>query len=182
MGHRDGDSQAAVRQSRFRETFGFDLPPWTPNLPEHRQASQNPLFSQLAGWAFDWPERLGSALEAARRWAGEDPGPPTWELLGYLQYLSEDWGGAARSFMRSLEVEPRNLDSWFCLAFCLKHLGIDLGESILFDHDVWARLLAAEGGPLSLSRLDALRSRVEAEPDCYRRTWPGAIAPYLTGR
>lgn len=165
--------------AEFRHLVGFDLPPWTPNLAEHRQPSQNDVFPQLATWAFDHPERLAAMGAWARSHAEREPGPRTWELLGYFQYLREDWTGAAQSFMRSLEAEPRNLDAWFSLAFALKHLGLDLGESILFDHDLWVRLQSERGGALSLSRLRRYHEEIQGSEECYRRTWAEHARPFL---
>lgn len=168
-------------EAEFRHLAGFDLPEWVPNLPEHRQPFLNPVFAQLAVWGFDYPERLPAMRAWAREQAERQPEPRTWELVGYFEYLLEDWGGAARSFMRSLEAEPRNLDAWFSLAFALKHLGLEIGESILFDHDVWMRLRSERTEPLTLSGLYRMHAEVEASGDCYRHTWPRDAQPYLSG-
>lgn len=165
--------------AEFRHLTGFDLPPWRPNLAADRLPSRNDVFPQLASWAFDHPERLAAMCAWARFHVEQEPGPRTWELLGYFQYLVEDWTGAAQSFMRSVEAEPRNLDAWFSLAFALKHLGLDLGESILFDHDLWVRLQADRGGPLSLSRLRRHHEEIQGSAECYRQTWAEHARPYL---
>ena len=166
-------------EAGFFSRVGWVLPPRRPNLLAERCARQDRTFPALATWCFDHPDRL----EPLRSWAADEardrPGPRTWELLGYLEYLCGQWSAAARAFMRSLEVEPENLDAWVDLAFSLKHAGLPLGDAILFDHDLWIHLASQRRGPLTLATLSRLKVEVEASGQSLAATSLERVAPYL---
>ena len=162
-------------EAEFHRLTGHLLPERRPNLLEERVARRDQAFGLLALWCFDHPSHLGPLRYWAGAWAGREPGPRTWELQGYLDYLAVDWGGAARAFMRSVEAEPENLDAWVDLAFALKHLGLDLGEAILFDHDEWMGLQGERGGPVTLASL----ARLGAELGARGPAGSGWVRPFL---
>lgn len=162
----------------FREQTGWSLPERRPNRLEDGQPRLDTTFQMLSGWCFDRPESLEPLRAWARDGARRLPRPRTFELLGYLEYLACDWTAAARAFMRSLEDEPENLDAWVDLAFSLKHAGLPLGESILFDHDEWIRLACLSRGPLTLGGLYRLQAQVAALPGRLEATAQEWIASY----
>jgi len=171
--------QEGVLEEEFHAIAGWLLPPRVANRLEEGLARRDTVFQRLSLWAFDHPEALPELRRRAGEWVRRWPEPRTWELSGYLEYLARDWTGAARAFMASLEREPENLDAWVDLAFCLKHLGLALGESILFDHDLWIRLQCQERGPLTLASLNRLHGRVQQSPDRLELTLERWAAPYL---
>lgn len=171
--------QEGALEAEFQAATGWLLPPRVSNRLELGMPRLDVLFQTLASWAFDHPEALEDLRRRAGEWVGRWPEPRTWELSGYLEYLAGDWAAAARAFMASLEQEPENLDAWVDLAFCLKHLGLALGESILFDHDLWIRLQCQERGPLTLASLNRLHGRVQQSPDRLELTLERWAAPYL---
>ncbi|MGI5844087.1 MAG: hypothetical protein ACOX9B_07930 [Candidatus Xenobium sp.] len=166
-------------EAEFQAATGWSLSPRVANPLEAGVMRQDTVFQGLAAWAFDHPEALADLRRRAGEWVRRWPEPRTWELSGYLEYLAADWAAAARAFMASLEQEPENLDAWVDLAFCLKHLGLALGESILFDYDLWIRLQCQERGPLTLASLNRLHGRVQQSPDRLEVTSVRWVAPYL---
>jgi hypothetical protein len=174
-----GRIQEGVLEAEFQAATGWLLPPRVANRLESGVARQDTVFQGVSLWAFDHPEALADLRRRAVEWVRRWPEPRTWELSGYLEYLAGDWAAAARAFMASLEQEPENLDAWVDLAFCLKHLGLALGESILFDHDLWVRLQCQERGPLTLASLNRLHSQVQKSPDRLEATSVRWVEPYL---
>ncbi len=162
----------------FRERTGWSLPGRRPNRLEEGQPRLDVTFQMLSGWCFDNPGALEPLRDWARDLVGRHPRPRAFEVLGYLEYLARDWNAAARAFMRSLDEEPENLDAWVDLAFSLKHAGLALGESILFDHDEWIRLACQDRQPLTLAGLYRLHARVAALPHRLEATAEHWIASY----
>jgi len=170
--------QEGVLEEEFHAIAGWLLPPRVANRLEEGLARRDTSFQRLSLWAFDHPEALPELRRRAGEWVRRWPEPRTWELSGYLEYLARDWTGAARAFMASLEREPENLDAWVDLAFSLKHAGLPLGESILFDHDEWIRLACLSRGPLTLGGLYRLQAQVAALPGRLEATAQEWIASY----
>lgn len=163
----------------FERRTGIPLPARRTNRLENREGRADTLFPILSGWAFDHPERVAPFAGWLRAWTDRVDEPAVWELHGYLCYLSEDWRGAANAFLRSLQRDPENLDAWVDLAFALKHMGIDLGEAILFDHEEFIREVR-ENPPerLDLFTLRALRDRIRAAGRSYAQTYRRWTAPF----
>lgn len=163
----------------FEQRTGIPLPPRRVHRLEDRLVRADPLFPTVAGWAFDNPAGLAALRAWARGWTERAPQCSTWELYGYLSYLEEDWLEAARAFMRSLALESENLDAWLDLAFSLRHLGLALGDAILWDHTEFIRLCQeAPPARLDLFTLQALERRIRAEGRSWAQVHPGAIEPY----
>ncbi len=167
--------------AEFYELTGWLLPERLANRLEEGQPRLDSVFQTLSLWGFDHPEHLEVTRQWAREMVQRRPEPRTFELLGYLEYLSHDWSAAARAFMRSLDLEPENLDAWVDLAFSLKHAGLPLGEAILFDYDEWIRLQSQRRQPLTLASLYRLQAEVAASPSRLAATASDWIAPYLQG-
>lgn len=164
--------------AEFLRLTGLVLPPRVANRLEDRVIRRDPVFQTLATWCFDHPHAVEPLRAWARGQAERSPEPRAWELRGYLDYLAEDWPEAARAFLRSLEAEPENLDAWLDLAFCFQHMGLGLGESILFHHDEWIRLARERSGPWTLSTLYRLEAEVEEGQRGRAADWVG---PFLRG-
>ncbi len=171
--------QEGSLEAEFQAQTGWLLPPRVANPLEEGAARLDTLFQTLASWAFDHPQALEPLCARARQWVERWPEPRTWELSGYLEYLAGDWAAAARAFMASLDQEPENLDAWVDLGFSLKHLGLALGESILFDHDLWVRAQCEQRGPLTLASLNRLHREVQQSPDRLESASERWVAPYL---
>lgn len=163
----------------FTALTGLRLPAREANRLGDRVTRKDTLFNRLARFAFDHPERVEALVEWTRARARKFDCPQLWELHGYASYLAEDWREAAHAFMRSLELDPENLDTWLDLAFSLIHLGVSLGTEILFDHDQFIRLYREERPPrCDLFTLQRLARRIQEEGIGYRHTWRRILEEY----
>jgi tetratricopeptide (TPR) repeat protein len=161
----------AFRAELSRRT-GLRVPARRSHRLADRVTRQDGLFSALADWAMDHPHRLEGVRLWARQQAAQSAEPGIWEVYGYLSYLAEDWSQAAQAFLRSLEADPENLDAWTDLAFSLIHLGLPLGEAILWNHDRFIELCAEEPGQtLDLFRLQRLWQKIQERGLTYEQEY-----------
>ena len=57
-------------------------------------------------------------------------------IAGYFSYVDCDFGKAIKCFKRSIQLNPEDLESWFCLAFCYRQIGRERKfNSIILDYD-----------------------------------------------
>ncbi len=138
---------------RFAGIAGFELNNRKPNRSSSRLPRQDTAFTLMASFAFDNPARFEELCKLI------DSEPPAScfvnELKGYAFYIRGEWKAAAESFMKSLNMCPDNVDAWCDLGFSLRHLGIDLGTSIVMNCDLWAQ--ASEKLNIRISGLSSLR-------------------------
>lgn len=60
-----------------------------------------------------------------------------YSLTGYIRYINSEYQSARDCFIKSIALNPDNLDNWFDLAFSLRHLGeYENSEVILFHYDL----------------------------------------------
>ncbi len=99
----------------------------------------------MATKAFDHPHLLPLLVEKTRKWQTLANTETQWALMGYIFYCSEDFKQAQKCFLKTLQINPRNLDNWFDLAFSLYHQGQEkheLAKKIIFNFDWCARFFA----------------------------------------
>ena len=140
-------------RKRFAGTSGFELPCRKPNRAGLRLPRQDTVFTLMASFAFDNPARFKELCELL------ESEPPAScfvnELKGYAFYIRGEWKKAAECFMSSLDACPDNVDAWCDLGFCLRHLGLDMGTSIIMQCDLWAQISAYSN--MRISGLSSLR-------------------------
>ncbi len=60
----------------------------------------------------------------------------TYATEGYCCYLKEDFKKASKFFLKTIELNPDNLDNWIDLGFSLRHQGeTKMSYAILFHFD-----------------------------------------------
>lgn len=135
-------------KAEFRGITGQELPPRQPNRLAMQSGRQPGVGSLLEPLVFDHPE-LGKPLRSlARRWSAECPCAESWELLGCVSYLGEEWAEAAQAYLHSLDLDADNVDAWASLAFALRHLGIGVGDTILFNLELILTIMEERHIPL----------------------------------
>ena len=100
--------------------------------------SKNVLFQSLAEKIFDTPKLLEFLERKVKRWLDLDKSEFTYVLAGYIYYFKEDFKTADKYFLKAININPENLDIWFCLAFSLYHQQekeYNLAKKILFNFD-----------------------------------------------
>ena len=114
------------------------LPLHRTNLPQDSQIRKDQVFSLLADKVFDHPGLLKILLKMIKKWLVISRSEFVYCLAGYIYYLYQDFRKAEFYFFRAIEKNPRNLDSWFDLAFSLYHQDKtkhELAKNILFNFD-----------------------------------------------
>jgi len=99
---------------------------------------KNALFHNLAEKVFDVPGLLELLEGKLKQWLKLDRSEFTCMLAGYIYYFKEEFKTADKFFLKAININPENLDNWFCLAFSLYHQQKsehDLAKRILFNFD-----------------------------------------------
>lgn len=118
------------------------LPRHAVNRLDDRLIRGSPLFNFLAERIFDYPGLLKILTKKIKGWLSQDDSDFTVTLAGFIFYLNEDYRKAEGFFLKSLNRDPRNLDTWFDLAFSLYHQGEKkqkLATQIIFNFDACPR-------------------------------------------
>jgi len=100
------------------------------------------LFPFLAEKVFDSPGILKILKGRINFWLSCDGSENTLVLAGYIHYLDQNFIKAKSFFLKAIEKNPENLDSWLDLAFCLYHCSLKLnklGKVILFNFDLYIK-------------------------------------------
>lgn len=100
------------------------------------------IFPFLAERAFDSPRILKVLKGRINFWLSCDSSESTLALAGYIYYLDRNFIRAKSFFLKAIEKNPENLDSWFDLAFCLYHCSPKLNKlakAILFNFDLYIK-------------------------------------------
>lgn len=97
------------------------------------------IFDLLARKTFDNPHLLKLLLREAKEWGRQARDETSCALLGYIYYCAQNFRMAEKYFLKTVALNPRNLDNWFDLAFSLYHQGLqkhELAKKILFNFNI----------------------------------------------
>ena len=122
------------------------------------------VFDLLAEKVFDHPQLLRLLLKKIKRWLKCEKNEFIFSLFGYVHYLNKDFRKAEKSFLKSVNLSPGNLDNWFDLAFSLYHQSDYrncLAKKILFNFDYCAKLSGKR--KISLNRIKRLLGKYKAK-------------------
>lgn len=125
------------------------------NRLEDRCIRKDKVFDQLAEKVFDNPRLLLLLGHKIKGWLKAEKSEFTYALAGYIYYCQKDFKKAEKYFFKTVNLNPKNLDNWFDLAFCLYHQDkkrhrIAIKMFFNFDHnEKFSRI-----GKISLTSLD----------------------------
>ena len=121
----------------FKKIIGLDLPLRKTNFIYDGIVRRDCLFSYLTQLYFFDQKKFKAIQDRIGGWAKETPVETTLSLGGYICYLIDDFKNAKIYFLKTLALNPDNLDNWYDLAFALRHLGeIEESRAILFHFDL----------------------------------------------
>jgi tetratricopeptide (TPR) repeat protein len=119
------------------------------------------VFDLLAEKIFDHPQMLRLLLKKIKLWLKYEKSEFIFSLSGYVYYINKDFRMAEKYFLKSVNLNPGNLDNWFDLAFSLYHQSDYrncLAKKILFNFDYCAKL--SNKRIISLSRIKRLAEKI----------------------
>ena len=98
--------------------------------------AKNAIFHKLAEKVFDAPGLLELLGGKVKQWLKLERSEFTYMLAGYIYYFKEEFKIADKYFIKAININPENLDNWFCLAFSLYHQQKhDVAKKIFFNFD-----------------------------------------------
>lgn len=118
------------------------MPERVTNRVEDNFIRKDVIFSMLAERVFDNNKLLLVLNKKINHWLKEERSEFTFSLAGYISYFNSDYGKAEIFFLKSVNINPSNLDNWFDLAFALYHQGRkehELAKWIMFNFDRCAK-------------------------------------------
>lgn len=83
--------------------------------------TKNIIFHRLAEKVFDTPELLKLLEAKINKWLEIERSEFTYMVAGYVYYFKEEFKTAEKYFIKAINLNPENLDNWFCLVFSLYH-------------------------------------------------------------
>lgn len=120
----------------FRGITGFDLSYRRANLLSDKIERKDPFFSLLTILYFSDRIRFNKLKQRINYWLRKEESETLFALAGYIYYIAEDFNKAKKFFLKTIQLNPNNLDNWFDLAFTLRHLGdCEVSHGILFNFD-----------------------------------------------
>jgi len=122
----------------FQKITGFELKPRQTNYLSEKTMRKDYLFEKLSRFYLEKPTKFKELTKKVLPLINKIPFPDEslLALAGYLCYIKEDFKKAQKYFLKCLNLNPRNLDTWLDLAFTLRHLGqIKLANKIIFYFD-----------------------------------------------
>ncbi|MDI6606495.1 MAG: hypothetical protein QME65_05085 [Candidatus Omnitrophota bacterium] len=118
----------------FKRITGFRLFERQANYYFGGVEREDRLFTQLASLYFSKPQSFKKLKKRIQVWI-QDERETTLALAGYIYYISEDFIKAKEHFIKTIHINPDNLDNWIDLSFSLRHLGeYKLSNAIMFNH------------------------------------------------
>lgn len=97
---------------------------------------KDPLFDQLTFFYVHNQRDFGKLKKKIDYWLSLERSETIFSLAGYIYHISENFKKAKRYFLKSIQINSKNLDNWIDLAFALRHLGEhEISDVILFDFD-----------------------------------------------
>ena len=120
----------------FKSICGFSCFPRKTNYLVGYVERRDFLFSHLAGVYFSNPEAFKKLKIRIKGWLKEEKSEAVFALAGYIYYLSDDFKKSKFYFLKTIALNPDNLDNWIDLAFALRHNGeYEISRGILFNYD-----------------------------------------------
>lgn len=120
----------------FKNITGFDLLSRRINQLSEGIERKDSLFPQLAILYFSNRKRFKKLRQKIRNWLRKEQSETIFALAGYIYYINEDFKKARGYFLKTISLNPDNLDNWLDLAFVLRHIGdTKISEGILFHFD-----------------------------------------------
>ena len=121
-------------------------------------------FYLLAERIYDNPKILRVLKKKIGSWLSQDNSEITLALAAYIYYLDCDFNKAKKYFLKAVEKNPKNLDNWFDLAFCLYHCSPELNnlsKAILFNYDLFIKDFNKNNyKKCSIDRLEEIRKKI----------------------
>lgn len=106
------------------------------NSPSDAIYRKDALFDQLTFFYVHNPQNFDKLKKKIDYWLSLEESETIFVLAGYIFYISENFNKAKKYFLKSIQINSRNLDNWIDLAFALRHLGeLKISNVILFDFD-----------------------------------------------
>jgi tetratricopeptide (TPR) repeat protein len=120
----------------FKHITGFELFPRQTNCFSDRIKRKDSLFSQLAILYFSDRAKFNKIRLKIKNWLRQERIETIYALAGYIYYICEDFKKAKRYFLKTISLNPNNLDNWIDLAFSLRHLGeYVVSNGIIFNYN-----------------------------------------------
>jgi tetratricopeptide (TPR) repeat protein len=125
-------------QNLFQEITGFQLRRRATNFLSERVIRKDNLLEKLSRLYFENPKKFNKISKKILPLINlkKTQSETLLALAGYFYYIQENFQEAKNYFLKCIQLNPKNLDNWFDLAFALRHLGeYELSEGILFNFD-----------------------------------------------
>ena len=120
----------------FNSICGFSCDPRKTNYLTGYVERKDFLFSHLAGIYFSSPKTFKKLKIKIKSWLKEEESEAVFALAGYIYYLSNNFKKAKYYFLKTISLNPDNLDNWIDLAFALRHNGeYGMSRDILFNYN-----------------------------------------------
>lgn len=115
------------------------------NLTAHKRATnrieegvsrKDPLFDAISRCYFSDRKKFAAIRRSIPAWLKKNT-EEGYALAGYVAYLDGHFRDATRFFLKTVALNPDNLDNWMDLAFSLRHQGeAAMSYAILFHFDL----------------------------------------------
>jgi tetratricopeptide (TPR) repeat protein len=93
-------------------------------------------FHAISLLYFNNNKKFKELSSKAARLLKNDKTELAYAIAGYVHYLKEDFKKATMFFLKTIELNPDNLDNWIDLAFSLRHQSeTKMSYAILFHFD-----------------------------------------------
>jgi len=120
----------------FNSICGLNFLPRKTNYLTGYVERRDSFFSHLATIYFSNPETFKKLKTKIKSWLKEEESETVFALAGYIYYLSDDFKKAKMYFLKTISLNPDNLDNWIDLSFALRHNGeYDISRDILFNYN-----------------------------------------------
>lgn len=116
------------------------------NLTTHKRATnrieegvsrKDPLFEEITRYYYSDKKKFAAIRKSVPAWLKKTKTEETYALTGYVSYLNGDFRTSTSFFLKTVALNPDNLDNWMDLAFSLRHQGeLNLSYAILFHFDL----------------------------------------------
>lgn len=122
-------------KEEFKVITGFDLQSRETNNLNDEVERKDYLFNHLAVLYCTEPQKFKKLKQKIRCWLKQEQSEATFALAGYFYYINEEPKKAKQHFLKTVSLNPDNLDNWLDLAFTLRQLGENkVSFGILFNY------------------------------------------------
>lgn len=118
----------------YKKITGFELcARATNNLYEWAERKDS-LFSQLTQIYFFRKKDFIKLRSKMPVWLKNSETETIFALAGYIHYINEDYNKARDCFLKTISLNPNNLDNWLDFAFSLRHTNdYEFAYGIIFN-------------------------------------------------